>query len=456
MFCNHCKWQTHTHNNSNSFFLPETPPASPSFSLIPASLLLRYYTMATTESTAANSASSQIPPCYSIDPSSSVSRSRPWIAGAIHDDLSPSITLKDPFFPPSDNNDKKPVWNKPSTSSSPPLMGPDSWPALSLSSHKSSSFDSSKEGSSPMPMPQAAGSPLSSSINASAAAATSSDNHNVNNGQRKPFRRNNSTSSSTSNPPNPDQNHTQRSGSATTQSRHSHRHRSNGSSYPAGDGLHHGNRRNFEQSEFSHRNSNGRGDMHLQPQQRGFGMMRPPQMLMGSPSFPARSTQYTQIGSYGGPMLYPDFALHVFMPHPPPESMTLVGNLPPPPIYFPSLDPMLYNKILTQVEYYFSADNLSKDKHLRGQMNDEGWVPVRIIARFRRLAELTDNIQTILEALRSSEVVEIKGEALRRRGDWDKYLLPHEPSSSGPAAAGASLGAQLERMTLSESSREGE
>lgn len=225
---------------------------------------------------------------------------------------------------------------------------------------------------------QGAGARLSASA---AAAATSADNHNVNNGQRKPFRRNNSTSSSsTSNPPNADQNHTQRSGSATTQSRHSHRHRSNGSSYPPpGDGLHHGNRRNFEQSGFSsHRNSNGRVDMHLQPQQRGFGMMRPPQMLMGSPSFPGSRAQYMaapQIGSYGGPMLYPgmlllmpslcclcsisnvylfsDYSLHVFLPHPPPESMTLVGNFPPPPIYFPSFDPMLYNKILTQVEYYF-------------------------------------------------------------------------------------------------------
>lgn len=109
---------------------------------------LHYYTMAaTTESSAANSASSQIPPCYSIDPSS-VSRSR---AVAINDD---DPSPKDPFFPHSENNDKKPVWNKPCTSSSPPLMGPDSWPSLSLSSHKSPTLDSYKvlsDGSSPIP-----------------------------------------------------------------------------------------------------------------------------------------------------------------------------------------------------------------------------------------------------------------------------------------------------------------
>lgn len=125
-----------------------------------------------------------------------------------------------------------------------------------------------------------------------AAAATSSDYHSVN-GQRKPFRRNNSTSSS--NPhPNADQNHTQRSGAATTQSRNPHHrhHRNGSSSYP-------GNR----QRNFEHGHSNGRGDMHLQPQ-RGVGTMRP-QMLMGPPSSAQYMAAAPQIGSYGGPMLYP-------------------------------------------------------------------------------------------------------------------------------------------------------
>ncbi|KAL1217072.1 La-related protein 1B [Cardamine amara subsp. amara] len=432
--------------------------------------------MATTVSSAANSASR-----YSTD--SSMSRSR-HDSDAIHHDPAPSFSQDDPFIGNDtcdyENADKKPAWNRPSNSSAEvgPVMGAESWPALSLS-NKSPSFESdgssSSSSSSMPPPPQVGGTPPDSTSNANvnggssaaAAAAISSENHTVN-GQRKPFRRNNNTSSSSSNisnPPNPrDQNHTQRGasyGSGTTQFRNPHRNRNN-SSYPRGDGLHHGNRRNYEhgnQSAFSNRNYSGR-DMHLQPQ-RGVGMMRP-QMLMGPPSFPASSAQYMaapQLGSYGGPMLYPDYAPHIFMPHPPPESMTLAGHYPPLPMYFPSFDAMLYNKILTQVEYYFSADNLSRDEHLRVQMDDEGWVPVRVIAGFRRLAELTNNIQTILEALRSSEVVEIKGETLRRRGDWDKYLLPHEASKSGPAVAAssnASLGYQLERMTLSERSRDGE
>ncbi|CAA7056993.1 unnamed protein product [Microthlaspi erraticum] len=429
-------------------------------------------------SAAANSASG-----CSTDPRSRPDSS-PWTAAAseaIHDHRAPCDY---------DNADKKPAWNKPSTSSAHvgPVMGAESWPALSLSA-SSKSLSSDGSSSSPMPPPQAAGTCListskshtnananannanananagSSAAAAAVAVAASSENHHVN-GQRKPVRRNNSTSSSTSNPAplnTRDQNHSLRGGSYASGTsphfRNSNRNRNGSSSYPRGD-----NRRNFEhgnQTGFAHRNYNGR-DMPSQPPpppQRGFGMMRP-QMMMGPPSFPASSAQYLaapQLGSYGGPMLYPDIPPHVVMP--PPESMALVGHFSPLQMYFTGPDPMLYHKILTQVEYYFSADNLSKDGYLRRQMNDQGWVSVTVIAGFRKLTEMTNNIQTILEALRSSEVVEIKGEALRRRGDWDKYLLPNEPSRSGPVATAAannknvSLESHVESMTLSERTR---
>jgi hypothetical protein len=80
------------------------------------------------------------------------------------------------------------------------------------------------------------------------------------------------------------------------------------------------------------------------------------------------------------------------MPHPSPDPMGLVGPFPLQPMYFRNFDAILYNKILTQVEYYFSADNLSRDEHLRDQMNDEGWVPVRVIAAFRRVSGFPSSI----------------------------------------------------------------
>lgn len=130
-----------------------------------ASLLL-CYRMATTASSAANSASR-----YSID--SSMSRSRhdpsPWMAAdsdAIHDDPAQDDPFTTPWVENYENADKKPVWNKPSNSSAEvgPVMGAESWPALSLSarasSNKSPSLESSKSlsdgssSSSSMPPPQ--------------------------------------------------------------------------------------------------------------------------------------------------------------------------------------------------------------------------------------------------------------------------------------------------------------
>lgn len=126
------------------------------------------YMMATTASSAANSASR-----FSID--SSISRSRhgdssPWLLPSdSHDHPTLSLSQDDPFSAPSvspptgnnssdyDNADKKPppVWNMPSSNSSSdvgPVMGAaESWPALSLSARSSSIKSPSLDASKPFP-----------------------------------------------------------------------------------------------------------------------------------------------------------------------------------------------------------------------------------------------------------------------------------------------------------------
>ena len=34
----------------------------------------------------------------------------------------------------------------------------------------------------------------------------------------------------------------------------------------------------------------------------------------------------------------------------------------------------------TQVEYYFGVENLCRDTFLRSKMNEEGWIPLPVIA----------------------------------------------------------------------------
>ncbi|XP_075497397.1 uncharacterized protein LOC142534411 [Primulina tabacum] len=64
------------------------------------------------------------------------------------------------------------------------------------------------------------------------------------------------------------------------------------------------------------------------------------------------------------------------------------------------------------------------DTYLRQKMDVDGWVPINLIANFKKIRELTDNVQLILDALRASNVVEIQGEKVRRKGNWRKWIMP--------------------------------
>ena len=52
---------------------------------------------------------------------------------------------------------------------------------------------------------------------------------------------------------------------------------------------------------------------------------------------------------------------------------------------------------LSLSEYYFSDDNLQKDFFLRNQMDEEGFVPISVIAGFNRLQALTQDTDLIKE-----------------------------------------------------------
>lgn len=48
-------------------------------------------------------------------------------------------------------------------------------------------------------------------------------------------------------------------------------------------------------------------------------------------------------------------------------------------------------------EYYFSLDNLERDFFLRRKMDQEGFLPIGLIASFHRVQALTTDINLILE-----------------------------------------------------------
>lgn len=81
-------------------------------------------------------------------------------------------------------------------------------------------------------------------------------------------------------------------------------------------------------------------------------------------------------------------------------------------------DDELANRIVAQVEFYFSDANITKDafllKHVR--RNKEGYVSLKLISSFKRVKHLTKDWRVVAEALRRSTKLEINelGTKLRR------------------------------------------
>ncbi|KAL6869012.1 hypothetical protein ACO1O0_000335 [Amphichorda felina] len=94
-------------------------------------------------------------------------------------------------------------------------------------------------------------------------------------------------------------------------------------------------------------------------------------------------------------------------------------------------DGMVVNMLRQQLEYYFSIENLCKDMYMRKRMDSQGFVPLMMVAAFKRMRELCPDIvvlRTVCEE--SNEVDYVVGEdeceRLRRRDGWDKFILPME------------------------------
>ncbi|XP_040864225.1 la-related protein 6A isoform X1 [Glycine max] len=72
-------------------------------------------------------------------------------------------------------------------------------------------------------------------------------------------------------------------------------------------------------------------------------------------------------------------------------------------------------KIIKQAEYYFSDENLPTDKYLLGfvKRNKEGFVPVSVIASFRKIKKLTRDHAFIVAALKESSLLVVSGDGRR-------------------------------------------
>ncbi|EME49671.1 hypothetical protein DOTSEDRAFT_68447 [Dothistroma septosporum NZE10] len=91
----------------------------------------------------------------------------------------------------------------------------------------------------------------------------------------------------------------------------------------------------------------------------------------------------------------------------------------------------LLDMVHTQLDYYFSMDNLLKDMFLRKNMDGQGFVFLDTIANFNRVKQLTVDKDIIRAVCLRSDTIEIRlgedgKERLRRREGWEQFVLPKE------------------------------
>ncbi|PIN02566.1 hypothetical protein CDL12_24919 [Handroanthus impetiginosus] len=199
------------------------------------------------------------------------------------------------------------------------------------------------------------------------------------------------------------------------------------------------------------RRNQDRRDVHLPPQ-----YMPPPIGYMPTP-LPPGAAPFMAPPVFPGQIGFDMAAPYVYLPTMLPESfrtMPVVPPPPPPPMLFPPANgSTLANMIVNQIEYYFSDDNLVKDDFLRSKMDDHGWVPISLIASFRRVQQLTKDITVILESLRYSTTVEMQGDKVRRRNKWNKWLLSSSRLNNHPVPQTPQdvLATSLQRVSLDDS-----
>ncbi|CAE7445127.1 larp7, partial [Symbiodinium microadriaticum] len=73
--------------------------------------------------------------------------------------------------------------------------------------------------------------------------------------------------------------------------------------------------------------------------------------------------------------------------------------------------------IRSQFDYYFGDANYAKDNFLRSQADDDGWTSLRLVAKFNRVRELTEDFEAVQRSLEGSAIVEVSecGEYVRKR-----------------------------------------
>ena len=126
------------------------------------------------------------------------------------------------------------------------------------------------------------------------------------------------------------------------------------------------------------------------------------------------------IGMHGGAIGYSPVdvaALGDASAAPPPSAPMADLNIPGIPLE------QLKQMLSSQLEYYFSRENLANDTYLLSQMDNDQYVPIWTVANFNQVKKLTKDIKLITEVLRESPNVQVDEEGQKVRPNHKRCIV---------------------------------
>ncbi|XP_012287477.1 la-related protein 4 isoform X2 [Orussus abietinus] len=112
-----------------------------------------------------------------------------------------------------------------------------------------------------------------------------------------------------------------------------------------------------------------------------------------------------------------------------PVDMAPLGEVPPPSAPMADLSvpgiplEQLKQMLSSQLEYYFSRENLANDTYLLSQMDNDQYVPIWTVANFNQVKKLTKDIKLITEVLRESPNVQVDEEGQKVRPNHKRCIV---------------------------------
>uniref|UniRef100_A0A7S2UJJ9 HTH La-type RNA-binding domain-containing protein n=1 Tax=Attheya septentrionalis TaxID=420275 RepID=A0A7S2UJJ9_9STRA len=89
---------------------------------------------------------------------------------------------------------------------------------------------------------------------------------------------------------------------------------------------------------------------------------------------------------------------------------------------------------VSQVEFFFSEDELSRNPFIRKNMDCEGYVPAALIFNFPSIASYSIPFNDLITAMIDKSdklIVDTANETLQVKGDWKKWLYPNKEGGMG-------------------------